>query len=399
MSRADRIAFVCPRFNDEGTVGGAENLLKELALRAALNGRDVHFLTTCAVNHFTWANEKPAGIREVGGMTVHEFEVDEDRDLEQFIDIQGRMSQGGDVSVDEEQTWLDNNVNSRTLVNHLRESSYDRVVVGPYLFGLTWQVQQVLPEKTYLVPCLHDEPFAWLRVMKRLFEQVRGFLFNSEPERRLTQRLFDISTARTAVVGLGLESPDADPSAFSRDHGLQTPYVVYAGRREPLKGTPMLTDYVDVFRRRTGRDVKLVFTGSGEIEAPTSLHPHIIDLGFVSDQKKAEAMAGATAFIHPSVNESLSIVLLEAWLTGTPCLVTAFSDVMRYQCEQSGGGLWFRSYPEFEEQLTLLLDRPELRLELGRSGRAFVEREYNWSVVARKLFHALDEPFDVSSNS
>ena len=110
-------------------------------------------------------------------------------------------------------------------------------------------------------------------------------------------------------------------------------------------------------------------------------------------------MAGATAFIHPSVNESLSIVLLEAWLTGTPCLVTAFSDVMRYQCEQSGGGLWFRSYPEFEEQLTLLLDRPELRLELGRSGRAFVEREYNWSVVARKLFHALDEPFDVSSNS
>ena len=399
MSRADRIAFVCPRFNDEGTVGGAENLLKELALRAALNGRDVHFLTTCAVNHFTWANEKPAGIRKVGGMTVHEFEVDEDRDLEQFIDIQGRMSQGGDVSVDEEQTWLDNNVNSRTLVNHLRESSYDRVVVGPYLFGLTWQVQQVLPEKTYLVPCLHDEPFAWLRIMKRLFEQVRGFLFNSEPERRLTQRLFDISTARTAVVGLGLESPDADPSAFSCDHGLQTPYVVYAGRREPLKGTPMLTDYVDVFRRRTGRDVKLVFTGSGEIEAPTSLYPHIIDLGFVSDQKKAEAMAGATAFIHPSVNESLSIVLLEAWLTGTPCLVTAFSDVMRYQCEQSGGGLWFRSYPEFEEQLTLLLDRPELRLELGRSGRAFVEREYNWSVVARKLFHALDEPFDVSSNS
>ena len=80
MSQANRIAFVCPRFDEQGTVGGAENLLRELALRTSAGGREVHFLTTCARNHFTWANEKPAGVREFEGMTVHQFRVDEDRD-------------------------------------------------------------------------------------------------------------------------------------------------------------------------------------------------------------------------------------------------------------------------------------------------------------------------------
>jgi len=391
MSRADRIAFVCPRFDDRGTVGGAENLLKELALRAASNGRDVHFLTTCAVNHFTWENEKPAGVRDVGGMTVHEFEVDEDRDLERFLDIQDRISHGGEVSDEEEQAWLDNNVNSRGLIDHVRESAYDRIVAGPYLFGLTWRALLAHPDTACLVPCLHDEAFSRLRIMRRLFAQIPRFLFNAEPERQLADRLFDISAAHCAVVGVGLDSKEIDSDAFMRAHGLRTPYAIYVGRREPLKGTPMLTDYVDTFRRRTGRDLKLVFAGSGEIETPTSLRPHIIDLGFVSDREKSEAMAGAAAFIHPSVNESLSIVILEAWQAGTPCLVTAFSDVMRYQCEQSGGGLWFRSYPEFEEQLTLLLDHPEFRAMLGNQGKAFVEREYNWSVVEQRLLSALDK--------
>ena len=390
MSQANRIAFVCPRFDEQGTVGGAENLLRELALRTSAGGREVHFLTTCARNHFTWANEKPAGVREFEGMTVHQFRVDEDRDLERFLDIQDRISHGGEVSDEEEQAWLDNNVNSRDLVAHLLDTSYDRVVAGPYLFGLTWRAIQAHPGPAFLVPCLHDEPFAQLRIMQRLFRKVSGFLFNAEPERRLAFRLFDLSAAHTAVVGLGLDAVEADPKLFSRRHGLQSPYVVYAGRREPLKGTPMLADNVDAFRRRTGRDIKLVITGSGEIEAPASLYPHIIDCGFAPDTEKAEAMAGAVAFLHPSVNESLSIVILEAWLVGTPCLVTAFSDVLRYQCEQSHGGLWFRNYPEFEAQLSLLLDRPEIRDQLGQNGKQFVKREYNWDAVEKRLLTALD---------
>ena len=37
-------------------------------------------------------------------------------------------------------------------------SAYDRIVIGPYLFGLSYFASQAHPDRTYLVPCLHDEP-------------------------------------------------------------------------------------------------------------------------------------------------------------------------------------------------------------------------------------------------
>ena len=80
MSRAERIAFVCPRFPEGGTVGGAETLLRNLAQQTALAGRSVTFLTTCAQSHFTWENTLPPGRRTVGSMQVEFFPVD-DRDL------------------------------------------------------------------------------------------------------------------------------------------------------------------------------------------------------------------------------------------------------------------------------------------------------------------------------
>ncbi len=391
MPTAERIAIVCPRFAEAGTVGGAETLLKQLADRAAAAGRSVTFLTTCAQDHFTWENNLPPGERRIGDLNVHFFPVDEDRDLERFLDVQERISRGEDVSDEDEQAWIDHNVNSRALCDHLHThgANYDRILMGPYLFGLVWYAAQVHPERTFLVPCLHDEPFAKLRIMRTLVGAVSGFLFNTVPEQRLAARLFEDTDARGHVVGMGLEPFSADPKAFAKRHTIHRPYLLYCGRRETLKGTPLLTDFVQAFRERTNRDVMLVFTGSGAIEAPSELLPHILDVGFVSEQEKHEAMAGAVAFCHPSVNESLGIVLLEAWLAGTPCLVSAYSEVLRYQCETSGGGLWFRGYPDFEHELCLLLDQPELRNALGTAGRDYVRREYDWNTVEQKLLQAI----------
>ncbi len=189
---------------------------------------------------------------------------------------------------------------------------------------------------------------------------------------------------------MGLDPFTAEPAAFADRRGLTAPYVLYSGRREPLKGTPLICDYMQTFRERTGRDVKLVFTGSGTIDAPAALWPHILDAGFVSEQEKHEAMAGATAFLHPSVNESFGIVLLEAFLAGTPGLVHANSRVLVSQCRAANAGLWFRHYPDFEAQLLYLLDQPEARAALGNNGREFVAREYAWPVIEQRLFDALD---------
>ena len=390
MSMPSRIAFVSPRFAEGATIGGAETLMRELACRLARQGCRVDFLTTCARNHFTWEDELPPGSRTVGPLQVHFFPVDR-RDVTAFLEAQSRVSRRA-ASESDERAWLANSVNSTALCEHIRahQADYDRVVVGPYLFGLTHAVSSQFRERTLLLPCLHDEAFAYVQAIGDMFRRAGGFLFNSEPERDLAIRLYGLDPSLCAVVGMGLDPFATDAAAFRTRRGLAEPYVLYAGRREALKGTPLLLDYMAAFRGRTHRDVKLVLTGGGTIAPPPEIAPHLIDLGFVDEQEKHDAMAGATTFCHPSVNESLSIVILESWLAGTPVLVHAGCDVTRWQCERSRGGLWFRNYPEFEEQLLLLLDQPDLRSALGEAGRRYVLREYAWEAIETRLAGALE---------
>ena len=57
---APRVAFVVPRYGRE-VVGGAETLCRLLAENLAGAGVPVEVLTTCAVDHFTWADHHPEG--------------------------------------------------------------------------------------------------------------------------------------------------------------------------------------------------------------------------------------------------------------------------------------------------------------------------------------------------
>ena len=386
-----RLAFVSPRWPGEGAVGGAETLLRNLAVHARALGFDVDFLTTCAQSHFSWENTLPPGVRDIDGLHVHYFPVDP-RDVGRYLDIQSRIDRSVPISREEEETWLANGVRSSALDAHLaaHAASYRAVLAGPYLFGLTVSAARTLPAKTLLVPCLHDEPFARLSAIRDIFSSVAGCLFNSPAERELARELYSFPDARAAVVGMGLDPFDADPAAFAARHSIPAPYVLYCGRREPLKGTPLICDYMLAFRQRTGRDVRVVFTGSGDIPADPALLPAVLDAGFVSEQEKHEAMAGALAFIHPSLNESFGIVLLESFLAGTPALVHAKSRVLVAQCREANAGLWFRHYPDFESQLLYLLDHPSARAALGQNGRAHVAREYAWPAIEANFLRALN---------
>jgi glycosyltransferase involved in cell wall biosynthesis len=386
-----KLAFVTPRYAKGGIVGGAETLIRKLAVHSAAERHEVHLLTTCATNHFTWDNDHPAGTETAEGMTVHYFPVNSDRNIDRFLSIQGKIDRRQPLTREEEETWAANSVRSRELNQWLKEhcGDFDAILVGPYLFGITFDVTKVAPQKTWLIPCLHDEPFAQLSLVKEMFLRVKGRMFNAEPERELAIRLYGLDNTRNPVVGMGLDPFEAAPDAFADRHSLEHPYILYCGRREAGKNTPLLLHYLDAYRERNQAPFHLVLTGSGEYEAPEALKPRILDLGFVSEQEKREAMAGASVFFHPSTNESFGIVLFEAWLAGTPALVHAKSEVLRWQCAQANAGLWFQYYPECEAMLDLLLQNPDLSRRLGQNGKDYVKTAYTWSAVGERLFAAL----------
>ena len=113
-------------------------------------------------------------------------------------------------------------------------------------------------------------------------------------------------------------------------------------------------------------------------------NPDILHLGFLPDIDKFEGIKAAKILIMPSQFESYSIVLTEAWALGTPTLVNEKCAVLKGHCLRSNAGLYYSDYNEFVECITLLLSNNELRVKLGKNGKAYVEANYNWDRVEEK---------------
>ncbi len=112
---------------------------------------------------------------------------------------------------------------------------------------------------------------------------------------------------------------------------------------------------------------------------PIPFDENIIHLGFLADEEKWAALSACDWLMMPSPKESLSMALLEAWTVGRPALVNAECDVLVAHCRVAHAGLWYRNYEEWLSALSLGDDN--LLQTLGRNGRAYVEREYNWKRV------------------
>jgi glycosyltransferase involved in cell wall biosynthesis len=386
-----RIAFVIPRF-DPDLAGGAEVLAKGLASMLVRQGYLVSVFTTCARDHFTWDNYYPPGDLESNGISISRFPVNENRDISRFLAIQEKIVKYQDLPFEEEKEWISQSVVSEPLFKHLerQRNEFDCFIFIPYLFGTTYWGAQIVDDKAVLIPCLHDEPYAHLRIFKELFDNVKAVMFNTGAEERLGEELYDLPARKSCVVGLGIEpSGTHDPARFRKKFRLPGPFLLYAGRREGSKNSDLLIEYFRVFQRYNKINVKLAMMGTGELPLQPIDKQYVVDLGYLSEEDKRDAFAAAAVFCQPSLNESLSIVLMEAWLAETAALVHARCPVTVEHCIKSNGGLFFDDYREFEEILALLLTNPGLAAKLGKNGSQYVRSEYNWEAVLRRFEEGL----------
>ena len=382
-------AFIVPRYGEE-VVGGAEDLARRTAEELTRRGLSATVLTTCALDHHTWRDHYPAGETVLNGVRVNRFpaqsRLSEPAVRRAFL----KVSSGAAASPKDQRLWLEGVVTSEGLFDYIKNQGggYSHLIFLPYLFGTTYFGIRIYPERTFIIPCLHDEPYAHLPLIKEMLTSVRGLIFNSPGERRLASRLLGISEPGP-VVGMGFRPLEADPYAFRDRTLVRGDFVLYAGRREEGKNTPLLVDYFRRFATENPGVASLVLMGAGEVAVPPDSSHIIFDLGRVTEQEKRDGYAAASVFCQPSVNESLSIVLLESWLAGRPALVNKDCDVTREHVNASGGGFAFGDYPEFAETLLALLEDKERADRLGESGRRYVTEEYNWDAVVRRLYGAL----------
>jgi glycosyltransferase involved in cell wall biosynthesis len=381
-----RFAFVVPRFGPG--CGGAETLVAEIAVRLKARGDDITILTTCAKDNRTWENAWPEGMTEEFGLKVYRYGVDA-RDLNIWIPHQINIHEGINPGLNAQLDWLEHSVNSSGLYQHIatRQEEYDALFFAPYLFGTTFWGSLINPDKSILIPCLHDENYSYLESMKAMFGLVRGCVFNARAEMELAERLF--GKIRGGVVGMGFEVPQREAATPYLEAG--TRYILYLGRKETGKNGHKLIDNFITAKEQglIDSDIKLVFCGGGSFD--DLLRPgvlsrgDIVDIGYLSEQDKHRLLSHAIALVQPSRNESFSIVLMEAWLAGVPVVVDALCPVTREHAIDAEGGLYYADPEEFGLVINKLASTPMLRQQLGESGREYVRSVYDWNRVLERF--------------
>ena len=387
-----KIGFVIPWYAD-GIPGGAEMELREVAGHLHSAGVRLEILTTCvkefgsdwSVNYYKEGDDSTAN-----GITIKRFKVKK-RDTEAFDAVNAKLMRKAPVLPEEEDIFLSEMVNSPDLYNYISDhgDDYSLFVFIPYMFGTTYNGAKIFPEKSVLIPCFHDEGYAYMSRFKELFPKTSGMIFNARPEAELAQRLygFEESGTKTIVMGIGMDTDIVpDPAAFRKKFKINERFILYAGRKDEGKNVHTLVKYYTEYIKRHETDLRLVLIGGGEIELPPTLvkSERIVDLGFVDRQDKYNAQGAAEFLCQPSMNESFSLVIMESWLCGRPVLVHENCPVTRNFVSESNGGLYFGNYFEFEGCVDYILNHKNTAWLMGSNGKDYVKKNFDWDVIVDK---------------
>lgn len=113
----------------------------------------------------------------------------------------------------------------------------------------------------------------------------------------------------------------------------------------------------------------------------------VVFMGPIFGAEKEAALTDADAFILPSHSEGLPMTVLEAWSYGVPVFMTAACNIPSGFA--AGAAFEITTVPEtIAAVLADVLPRTDALREAGRSGRALVERDHSWEVIARETIAA-----------
>ncbi|WP_084185157.1 glycosyltransferase family 4 protein [Desulfonatronum thiodismutans] len=398
------IAIVIPWFGKD-LKGGAEQQAWQMATRLAARGHGVEVLTTCGRSFQDhWAeNHYPEGVSREDGLVIRRFALRRSS-FHDFNALNGHLLRldrdmlkpgVSPVPGNASEVFASDSVNAQGLLNHLRGQgqNYAAVVFLPYLYGPILNGLPLVAERAFLMPCLHDEAYAYLPQVERIFRKARGILYLSAGEQALAERLYGPGiVSKGVLVGAGVElvAPHAGSDTNRILDQAGEAFVLCLGRRDPHKNTDFLVRAHQAYRSRHPESrLRLVLAGPGD-RSYDDRERGVVDLGLVSEEDKAVLLAKCRALFHPSENESYSRVIMEAWFSERPvaahgrCLATA--TVVR----RSGGGWLAETLDQWVDLFATVEQASEDELSsLGRLGQAYAREHASWERVVDRYEQAL----------
>jgi glycosyltransferase involved in cell wall biosynthesis len=355
----------------------------------ALAERDwqVTIWTSNAVDEATW---EPAysGLQHYdGAVRVRRFPVQTTRNPERFA-LFSRAFFRTPSWARPENKWLRmQGPYVPDMVNALRDSDPLPTLFTPYLFYPTLAGIRVSPHPRLLMPAAHDErPFA-LKLVAHAFDAADGLLFHTPEEQELANSRYPQAAGLPSGVGtVGVEKIVCNNldaiSAYQ-------PYIYFGGRTTPGKGMETLLQGLQL-AREAQPDIRLVVSGAASDDPAFKGSENVETVGIVDGNVRNQLLSGAIAAVVPGSLESLSMLALESWAAGRPCILNGDSAVLAGQARRTQGALTFNSAATLGDAIIRLHNDPALAANLGTAGQNHVLQTYRWDAVAERIEKVVD---------
>ncbi|HWF84256.1 MAG TPA: glycosyltransferase family 4 protein, partial [Vicinamibacterales bacterium] len=279
----------------------------------------------------------------------------------------------------------------RPLIDRLPAEAGERdlLVFFQLLSHPTFVGMPLVAAHSALVPLVHEERPIYTTLAGRTLTLPRVLLVNTNAEAARIARVASGPLAAMERTGVGLETPATPSPTFVPP--TPYPYLVVMGRQGKARPLPAVWRALSSATRLPPleihgtsvrwTDVRLVTVG--ELSRLYDGLPNVVHAGYVGDSERWDILRGALALVNPSLYESLSLVLLEAWTVARPVVVHRQCDVTTEHVRESGGGIAvdFARPDEAAAAIANGLRGESDRDAMGHLGAAHAERSFSWDRV------------------
>lgn len=236
--------------------------------------------------------------------------------------------------------------------------------------------------------------YNWI-IGKRIIRNANGYIAISKNEVGHFKD-YDVESNKISVIPNGVSPEDfenSDGFQFRRKYRLgESPFIIFVGRLNYIKGPDLLLKAFCNIKDKL-RDYHLVFVGPDEgmleelrkIVIEYNIEERIHFISHLSGAVKSQAYHAANLLVIPSRQEAMSIVVLEAGITGTPVLIT---NQCGFDCvaEVDGGIVVPASVVGIQEGLLRILEDSDKLESKGINLKNFVQNNFTWdSVISEYL--------------
>lgn len=417
-----RIAFVVIRYGEEIN-GGVEYHCRMLAERLA-DDYIVEVLTTCVCNTTTGENELPEGGDFSNGVLVRRFKAApvERNHHEQYLKAEKSARKLRRLLYrwkllryianihpiwsykyeDELKAFQSYPFYSTDMNCYIKDHKDNYAAFIPLNLAepTTYFSSMEVPEKTILIPTLHNQNVFFKALQTRIMTNVSYIGFNTEAEQKLAERIFGKKMSSHGIISVGVESVQAASWEMVQEkYRLPEKYLLYMGRITASKTGDVFRYFKSYKERFSESSLQLVLMGGGGTLEQKCNYPDAIYTGFVSEEEKMAILQHACVVVNPSKYESLSLMLLEAMSQGIPVLVNGLCDVLKEHCIKSNGAaLYYTDERGFVLNLHKLETSETIRREIGQKAIKYVRQNYDWTVILDRLKKAIENVAKINRN-